>query len=440
MTTITTADRLSSLASSVLGGELPIRIRAWDGTISAVGTADGSATTGPDVPVLVINNRRALRRLVYSPGELGMAEAYISGDVDVEGDLAEGLSTVWAANRSGRLARPRPGITEYPRLAAAAVRLGAVGRRPPVPGQAASLRGRRHSRDRDRAAIAHHYDLSNEFYELLLDESMAYSCAYFTDGPTGSLQDAQRAKLDLICRKLGLAQGKRHLDIGCGWGSLLCHAAQHYGTVSTGVTLSHAQFEFVSKRIAETGLGDRAGVRLADYRELASSGADQGAYDAVSTIEMGEHVGDAEYPAFARILHDVLRPGGRAMVQQMSRGAVASGGGAFIETYIAPDMHMKPVGSTVSLIADAGLEIRDVHALREHYQWTAQAWLRTLEGRWDDAVALIGEVGARVWRLYLVGGGLAFAENRMGVDQILAVRPAESGRTYKEPSRRGWEA
>jgi cyclopropane-fatty-acyl-phospholipid synthase len=424
-----TAERLSTMASSVLGGELPIRIRAWDGSIS--GAADG--------PVLVINNRRALRRLVYSPGELGLAEAYISGDVDVEGDLADGLSTVWAANHSGRLARPKLGLTDYPRLAVGAVRLGALGRRPPAPGQAASLRGRRHSRARDRAAIAHHYDLSNEFYELLLDESMAYSCAYFVDGPSGPLADAQRAKLDLICRKLGLAQGKRHLDIGCGWGSLLCHAAQHYGTVSTGVTLSRAQYEFVSKRIADAGLGDRASVRLADYREIATFAADQDAYDAVSTIEMGEHVGDAEYPAFARILHDVLRPGGRAMVQQMSRGAVAAGGGAFIETYIAPDMHMKPVGTTVSLIADAGLEVRDVHALREHYQWTAQAWLRTLESRWDDAVAMIGEVGARVWRLYLVGGGLAFAENRMGVDQILAVRPDESGESHMEPSRRGWE-
>ena len=149
-------------------------------------------------------------------------------------------------------------------------------------------------------------------------------------------------------------------------------------------------------------------VRLADYRELHGVITDRAAFDAVSTIEMGEHVGDGEYPAFARILHDVLRPGGRALVQQMSRGTAQAGGGAFIETYIAPDMHMKPVGTTVSLLADAGLEIRDVHALREHYVWTSQAWRRTLEERWDEVVAMIGEVGARVWRLYLAGGGLAF--------------------------------
>jgi cyclopropane-fatty-acyl-phospholipid synthase len=320
----------------------------------------------------------------------------------------------------------------------AAIRLGAVGRRPPKPGARARLSGDRHSRERDRAAIAHHYDLSNEFYELLLGPTMAYSCGYFTDGPGGSLDDAQRAKLDLICRKLGLDRGMRHLDIGCGWGSLICHAAEHYGTRSVGITLSRAQFDFVSKRIADAGLADRVTVRAADYRELIGSTPDRAAYDAVTSIEMGEHVGDGEYPVFARILHDVLRPGGRALVQQMSRGGTATGGGPFIETYIAPDMHMKPVGSTVSMLADAGLEVRDVHALREHYAWTAQAWLRTLEDRWDEVVAMTGDLTARTWRLYLIGGGLAFAENRMGVDQILACRP-DGGGSGMPPTRRGWD-
>ena len=178
-------------------------------------------------------------------------------------------------------------------------------------------------------------------------------------------------------------------------------------------------------------------VRHADYRELQGSLTDLEAYDAVSTIEMGEHVGDAEYPAFARILYDVLRPGGRALVQQMSRGQTEAGGGAFIETYIAPDMHMKPLATTLGLLAGAGLEIRDVQALREHYVWTSWAWRRTLEERWDEVVAMIGEVGARVWRLYLAGGGLAFAENRMGVDQILAVRPDATGRSgmQRHPAR-----
>jgi cyclopropane-fatty-acyl-phospholipid synthase len=429
---ITIAQRIAGVAEQVLGGPVPIRIRAWDGS-----------ETGPDGAPTLIISRRALRRLVYSPGELGLAEGYLAGDLDVEGDLAAGLSAVWAATRGGTLTRPRIRIADYPRLAVAAVRLGALGRRPPKPGAAARLSGDKHTRERDRAAIAHHYDLSNEFYELLLGPTMAYSCAYFTDGPDGSLDDAQRAKLDLICRKLGLDSGRRHLDIGCGWGSLVCHAAEHYGTHSVGVTLSRAQFDFVSKRVATAGLTDRVSVRLADYRELIGSIPDRSAFDAVTSIEMGEHVGDGEYPVFARILHDVLRPGGRALVQQMSRGQAQTGGGPFIETYIAPDMHMKPVGSTVSMLGAAGLEVRDVHALREHYGWTADAWLRILEERWAEVVALTGELNARIWRLYLIGGGLAFEQNRMGVDQILACRPDDvggsGGRSGMPPTRRDWE-
>jgi cyclopropane-fatty-acyl-phospholipid synthase len=429
---ITSAQRIAEVAERVLGGPLPIRIRAWD----------GSETGPPSAPTLVIS-RRALRRLMYSPGELGLAEGYLAGDLDVEGDLAAGLSAVWAATRHGDLARPRLRLTDYPRLAVAAARLGALGRRPPRPGAPAQLSGDKHSRDRDRAAIAHHYDLSNEFYELLLGSTMAYSCAYFTQGPDQDLDDAQRAKLDLICRKLGLGPGQRHLDIGCGWGSLICHAAEHYGTRSVGVTLSRAQYDFVAKRVAAAGLSDLVTVRLADYRELIGSGTDRATFDAVTSIEMGEHVGDDEYPVFARILHDVLRPGGRALVQQMSRGRTQAGGGPFIETYIAPDMHMKPVGSTVSMLGEAGLEVRDVHAMREHYGWTALAWLRILEDRWAEVVAMTGEVNARVWRLYLIGGGLAFEQNRMGVDQILACRPDEGGatpgRSGMPPTRRDWE-
>jgi cyclopropane-fatty-acyl-phospholipid synthase len=329
-------------------------------------------------------------------------------------------------------------IRDLPVVAASATRLGAVGMRPPRPGAEARLSGVRHSRERDRAAIKHHYDLSNEFYELLLDDSMAYSCGYFTTGPTGTLADAQRAKLDLICRKMGLVEGRRLLDIGCGWGSLTLHAAAEFGAEVVAVTLSRQQFEYVTKRVAEAGLAERVQVRHADYRELAS-GRDDGGFDAVASIEMGEHVGDDEYPGFVAILRRVLRPGGRALVQQMSRDDVAPGGGAFIETYIAPDMHMKSLATTVRLLSDGGLEVRDVQALREHYAWTVAAWARTLESRWDQAVSLIGEVGARVWRLYLAGGGLAFAEGRMGVDQILAVRPEPDGRSLMEPTRKVWE-
>jgi cyclopropane-fatty-acyl-phospholipid synthase len=423
----TVAGRLAAAASRAIGGPLPVGLRAWDGSESGV---------TPGRPVLVVNSNRALRRLVWSPNENGIAEAYITGEMDVDGDLREGLVAIWTAFGAGAVAKPK--IRDVLAAVPTAVRLGALGRRPPPPAEAARLAGNKHSRDRDRAAIAHHYDLSNEFYELLLDDTMAYSCAYFTDGPTGDLGKAQRVKLDLICRKLGLTEGSRHLDIGCGWGSLICHAAEHYGTVSTGVTLSAQQHAYVSARVRAAGLGDRVTVRLADYRELLS-GADNGRFDAVSTIEMGEHVGEAEYPAFAGILANVLRPGGRALVQQMSRGENAPGGGAFIETYIAPDMHMKPLSTTLRHVEGAGLEIRDVHALREHYDWTVTAWRRTLESRWDEVEAMIGPVAARVWLLYLVGGGLSFAQGRMGVDQILAVKPTADGGSGLEYSRQGWE-
>lgn len=454
----TTAEQLAALVSSVTGAPLPVGLRAWDGSAVPAGWRAGTGQSGAAdaaAATVVVTHRRALRRLLWSPGELGAAEAYLSGDLEVEGDLAGGLSAVWRTQRDGGAERPGVRIRDYPRLLTAAARLGAVGPRPAPPGQGqrtgrARLSGRRHTRSRDRAAIAYHYDLGNEFYEFLLDSSMAYSCAYYAQAPAdpaaaaAALPEAQRAKLDLICRKLGLHEGARHLDIGCGWGSLICHAAEHYGTSSTGVTLSKQQHEYVTRRVAAAGLQDRVTVRLSDYRDLALAVDDQGAYDAVSTIEMGEHVGEAEYPEFARILAAMVRPGGRVLVQQMSRGTfgpnTTAGGGAFIETYIAPDMHMKPLATTAGLLAGAGLEVRDVHALREHYTWTAQAWLEVLETQWDEAVSLIGEVGARVWRLYLAGGALAFAENRMGVDQILAVRPGPDGVTDLAPTRAGWDA
>ncbi len=426
------AQRLADTAARALGGPLPIALRAWDGSEVGAGGIAGPAVG----PTLVVNNRQALRRLIWSPNENGLADAYVTGDIDVDGDLRAAFTAMWTSFEAGEVAKP--GLSDVLKLAPSAVRLGAIGRRPPGVSDAAHLSGEKHTRSRDRAAIAHHYDLSNEFYELLLDESMAYSCAYFVDGPTGDLATAQRAKLDLICRKLGLSDGRQLLDIGCGWGSLICHAGQHYGAVATGVTLSEQQHAYVTKRVADAGLADRVTVRLADYRELLD-GADDGWYDAVSTIEMGEHVGDAEYPAFAGILHRVLKPGGRALVQQMSRGDHQPGGGSFIETYIAPDMHMKPLATTLGLIAGAGLEIRDVHALREHYDWTVSAWERTLKTRWSDVEELIGRVGARVWRLYLVGGGLSFAQGRMGVDQILAVRPHDDGASGMPPFRGGWE-
>ncbi|MGW1068338.1 class I SAM-dependent methyltransferase [Streptomyces aureus] len=341
----------------------------------------------------------------------------------MEGDLAHGLRAMWAAARERGLHAPKLSPADWTRAIAEVLRLGVVGPRPPAPVTQARLRGSMHSKARDRAAISHHYDLSNDFYRLLLDETMAYSCGYWPDDKTEAAPaEAQRAKLELICRKLALVPGARLLDIGCGWGSLTLYAAQQHKVRVTAVTLAREQAAYVREQVRERGLTDRVEVVCQDYRDITGS-----AYDAVATIEMGEHVGDDEYPAFAAALHRLVRPQGRVLVQQMSRGTTAPGGGAFIEAYIAPDMHMRPMGETVGLLEAAGLEVRSVESLREHYVRTINAWHQTLEERWPDFVRLVGEETARAWRLYLVGGALAFEERRMGVDQFLAVRPGATG-------------
>ncbi|MET0234169.1 MAG: cyclopropane-fatty-acyl-phospholipid synthase family protein [Kibdelosporangium sp.] len=394
----------------LLGAKLPIGVRAWDG--SRAGSLDG--------PCVVLKSRRALRHVLWQPGELGLARAYVTGDLDVEGDLADGLSRFW---RLGRKARPKPG--DWLDIVRLAAKLGVIGPRPRPPIAEARLGGKLHTRSRDRAAIAHHYDLSNAFYKLLLDPHMAYSSGYWTsDDPSYRLADAQTDKLDLICRKLDLRPGMRLLDVGCGWGSLVIHAAADYGVHATGVTLSEQQRDHVQARVAEAGLQDKVEVRLQDYREITAA-----PFDAVASIEMGEHVGEGNYPAYTSTLFRLLKPEGRLVLQQMSRGAVAPGGGAFIESYVAPDMTMRPIGSTLNHLAEAGFEIRDVQAMREHYVRTCRAWAETLEERWADVVGLVGPEQARVWRLYLAGGALAFAENRMGVDQIVAVRTTVDGRS-----------
>ncbi|KJS58032.1 SAM-dependent methyltransferase [Streptomyces rubellomurinus] len=419
------APQLAALLTEVLDAPPPFRIRAWDGS-----------TAGPaGAPTVVLHHRRALRRLLWQPGELGLADAYISGELDVEGDLAHTLSQVRSSLAGHKPVRPS--AHHWPRLLACATRLGVIGPRPAPPQGRARTRGTLHSRARDSAVISHHYDLSNEFYALLLGPAMAYSCAYWTP-KSATLEEAQHAKFDLICRKLGLEPGARLLDVGCGWGALAVHAVRHYGAQVTAVTLSGHQHAFATAAVTEAGLADQVTVRHQDYREIAD-----GPYDAISCVEMGEHVGDRQYPAFARRLHGLLRPGGRLLVQQMSRTSTAPGGGAFIETYIAPDMHMRPVGETVGLLEAAGLEVRSVEAMREHYARTIDAWHKTLQERRTDFAALVAEPTVRLWQLYLAGSSNAFTERRMGVDQILAVRPTADGRSgapatsahwYQEPA------
>jgi cyclopropane-fatty-acyl-phospholipid synthase len=381
---------------------------------------------------VTVTTPQALTRLLWHPGELGLAQAYVTGEIDVEGDLLDGFRRVWAAARErGLSARPDPATVVAGLRAVAGLKV--LGRPPAPPATQANLRGRLHSQRRDRDAIAHHYDLSNEFYDFILDRHKAYSCAYFTsDDPSYTLEDAQRDKLDLVCRKLGLdraAPGHRHLDIGCGWGSLSLHAAAEYGVSVVGVTISTEQKASIDQRLEREGLRERVEIRLQDYRDVAD-----GPFDTVSSIEMGEHVGKRNYPVFLAQIERLLSPGGRVLIQQMSR-TTKPGGGPFIEAFIAPDMHMRPVGETVALIEEAGLEVRDVHALREHYVRTVDAWYATFESHWDEVVAMVGEEMARVWRLYLVGGALAFEEGRMGVDQILAVKSSADGHSGLPPVR-----
>jgi cyclopropane-fatty-acyl-phospholipid synthase len=404
-----------------VGGDLPVRLRAWDG--SEAGPADA--------PLVEIRTPDALRRLLWQPGELGAAQAYVTGEIEVRQDLDEALTHVWqVVHQRGLGARPKP--LAVARALRTAIRTGAVGRQPGLPQSQARVRGRLHSKLRDRAAISHHYDLSNEFYGLILDETMAYSSAYWTKAPGTAgytLADAQRDKLSLICRKVGLEPGMSLLDVGCGWGSLSLHAAEHFGAHVTGLTISAEQKAYIDEQIRQRGLGDRVTIRLQDYRDVV------GRWDAVASVEMGEHVGQENYPEYARVLAGSVRRGGRVLVQQMSRRGKHPGGGPFIESFIAPDMHMRPVGQTVDLLEGAGLEVRDVHGLREHYVWTVDAWMDSFREHRARLVELVGEEVLRVWELYLVGGRMSFRDGRMGVDQILAVRPGDS---HDLPPVRSW--
>ena len=387
------ATTLADAVAPIVGGDLPVRLRAWDGSVA-----------GPeDAPVVELRSPDAVRRLLWHPGELGAAQAYVTGELDVPGDLDAALTHAFAVARSrGLPRRPSPGALVGALRAARAI--GALGPRPRTP------------RSQVRAA-RDHYNLSNAFYELILDPSMAYSCGYFT-APDQSLEKAQEAKLDLVCEKLGLEPGMRMLDVGCGWGSLTLHAAERYGVSVVGVTISAEQQAFVEARVAARGLGDRVEVRLQDYRDVADTG-----FDAVGSLEMGEHVGAKNYPTYAALLHRAVRPGGRVLVQQMSRRGRHPGGGPFIEAFIAPHMHMRPVGETVELLERGGLEVRGVQGLREHYVATVAGWLANFEANLPQLTELMGEEVVRVWRLYLVGGSMAFRDGRMGVDQILMERP-----------------
>ncbi|MEU3997602.1 class I SAM-dependent methyltransferase [Streptomyces fungicidicus] len=416
------APRLKGILEQLIGTPLPVRVRAWD----------GSQAGPPDTPTLVVRNRRALRHLLWKPGELGLARAWVAGDLAVEGDLYTALDRlsglIWERDEETRtLTRSLrdPGFRSAVRglLALAGSPL------PPAPPPEEARRPRRglHTRHSDRRAISHHYDVGNDFYELVLGPSMVYSCAYWpAPPPRGTLEQAQHDKLELVARKLALEPGRRLLDVGCGWGSMAVHAARDHGVGVVGVTLSQEQAAYARKRVADEGLTDRIEIRVQDYRDVTD-----GPYDAISSIGMAEHVGSRRYLEYATALHRLLKPGGRLLNHQIARrpqrDETTYRVDDFIDAYVFPDGELAPLGSTVTLLERAGFEVRDVESIREHYALTLRGWVANLESGWSRAVALTGPGRARVWQLYMAASALAFERNRIGVNQVLAVRTPESG-------------
>jgi cyclopropane-fatty-acyl-phospholipid synthase len=404
------------IIESIAHGRLrqrPINMRFWDGSVLP-------ATARAKAPTLVVHSPRALAYLLRAPGELGLGAAWIAGELGMEGDLEVALG--WRQ----QLRNARLSAIDIARIVAVAVKAGGrvVLQRPTtLPGRAIQ-RGRVHSLARDRAAIQHHYDVSNEFYKLVLGPTLVYSCAYF-DSPQDTLEAAQARKLELICRKLSLRPGDRLLDIGCGWGSLLLHAAEYHGVHALGVTLSQEQARLARERIREAGLQDRCEVRVQDYRELHGQ-----QFDAISSVGMYEHVGRAELATYVETVKRLLAPGGTFM----NHGITRLGAGAptnkrtFINTYVFPDGELHPLTDILTELHRAGMEVRDVESLREHYALTLRRWVANLEANLEAATREAGPARARIWQLYMAGSASAFTLGDISVYQTVAVNGGSSHR------------
>ncbi|HET6868141.1 MAG TPA: cyclopropane-fatty-acyl-phospholipid synthase family protein [Solirubrobacteraceae bacterium] len=401
-----------------------------DGSAAAFRAYDGSIA-GPHDPVAVIDIRSplAIRYVLSAPGELGLARAYVTGALDVRGDLHAALKVL-----QGRLRAPRPSD-----LARALRQIGRDGlRRAPVPAEEAPARWRRgllaHSKRRDATAIAHHYDLSNRFYELLLGPSMAYSCAIFSS-PKRTLEEAQAEKFDLVCRKLDLRPGQRLLDVGAGWGGMVMHAAAHYGVQAVGVTLSRQQARWARRAIVRRGLASRVEVRMLDYRDL-----NDGVFDAISSIGAMEHFGSRELGTHFASMAARLRPAGRMLNHCITRPSNRQRhrAGPFIDRYVFPDGELQGPGTVIAAMHDHGFEVRHGENLREHYAITLSRWSDNLERSWPEAVREVGERRARAWRLYLAASRVAFDLGQVQIHQVLGVRTDPTGRSGM-PLRPTWE-
>ncbi|MDQ1718237.1 MAG: cyclopropane-fatty-acyl-phospholipid synthase [Pseudonocardiales bacterium] len=390
-------------------------------------TAYDGSRFGPDDAEIKLNlvSERGLRYLATAPGDLGLARAYISGDLQLSGAHPGNPYHAMKLLESWRFRRPSPSeAIELIRT------LGVHNLVPPSPPAQESLprwrrtvEGLRHSRSRDADAIHHHYDVSNSFYEKVLGPSMAYTCAVYPKADA-SLEEAQEEKFDLVARKLGLEAGMRLLDIGCGWGGMVRHAAKHYGVKAVGVTLSAEQAKWAQAEIERQGLVGSAEVLHSDYRD--APGRD---YDAVSSIGLLEHVGVRNYPAYFSFIQDRLRDGGRLLNHCITRpdNKQRALPGLFIDRYVFPDGELTGSGRIITEAQNAGLEVRHEENLREHYALTLKAWCENLERNWDACVADVGDATARVWGLYMAGSRLGFETNGIQLHQVLAVKVAADG-------------
>ncbi|MDO5737506.1 MAG: class I SAM-dependent methyltransferase, partial [Propionibacteriaceae bacterium] len=363
--------------------------------------------------------------------------AYVSGDLEIDGNLMEAMSTLNDFVDPARGPGINIGADTTAAIARAAITLGAIGPPPRRPAEEPRLGGRLHSRRRDAEAISHHYDVGNDFYRIVLGPSMVYSCAYYEQEPdaTYDLDDAQRSKLDHVARKLGLQEGMRVLDVGCGWGSFVIHAAREYGVHAVGVTLSQEQAALARERVLAQGLADLVEIRVQDYRDITD-----GPYDAISSIGMAEHVGFDQLPTYATNLYDLLTPSGRLLNHAISRRPgtrnTKRDKTSLIWRYVFPDGELIPLAPMIDVLETAGFEVRDVESLREHYGRTLRAWVSNLDAQWDEAVRLTSAGRARVWRLYMAGSAVGFEANWVGVSQVLAVRTPPSGQSKMPLTRR----